>query len=198
MNIYTLSPCLTVDSHIRRKTSAEQKRSHVTSSKPITKISALSVRAVPLKFNLSLLCPLCLRSSARENQSKLKSVRMCCRARSKQTASLLNLTEIHTTGNVVISSEDGTENSPVVITSLDIDFSLEGFKANFANILGGGAAGDLINSLINENGLEIVTQYKTELSSFISKTFISFVNERLQSYTLKEILDYLGVTSSSR
>nr|CAD7267467.1 unnamed protein product [Timema shepardi] len=112
--------------------------------------------------------------------------------------SMLNLTGLHTTGKVVISSEDGTENSPVVITSLDIDFSLEGFKANFSNILGGGAAGDLINSLINENGLEIVSQYKTELSSFISKTFISFVNELLQSYTLKEILDYLGVTRSSR
>ncbi|CAG2062490.1 unnamed protein product, partial [Timema podura] len=110
----------------------------------------------------------------------------------------LNLTELHTKGDVVISSEDGTENSPIVITSLDIDFTLEGFKANFANILGGGAAGDLINSIINDNGLDIISQYKEEIRSFISKTFIGFANERLQSYTLKEILDYLGVIRSSR
>nr|CAD7444502.1 unnamed protein product [Timema bartmani] len=110
----------------------------------------------------------------------------------------LNLTELHTKGDVVISSEDGTENSPIVITSLDIDFTLEGFKANFANILGGGDAGDLINSIINDNGLDIISQYKEEIRSFISKTFIGFVNELLQSYTLKEILDYLGVIRSSR
>nr|CAD7407009.1 unnamed protein product [Timema cristinae] len=57
------------------------------------KISASSARAVLLKFNLCLLLPLCSRCSAQENQSNLKtshltSVRMRCRARSKQTASL--------------------------------------------------------------------------------------------------------------
>nr|CAD7456318.1 unnamed protein product [Timema tahoe] len=59
----------------------------------VTGSSLKLARAVPLKFNSALLCQLCLRSSARENQSNLranhlKSVRMRCRARSKQTASL--------------------------------------------------------------------------------------------------------------
>nr|CAD7259096.1 unnamed protein product [Timema shepardi] len=57
------------------------------------KVSALSARAVSLMFNSSLLCPLCLRCSARENQSNLRtshlnSVRMRRKIRSEQTASL--------------------------------------------------------------------------------------------------------------
>ncbi|CAG2065896.1 unnamed protein product [Timema podura] len=89
---------VTVDSHVRRKTSSEQNRGHVTSSKPIT-------RFLPNRHELfrlhstSLLGPLCLRCSAQENQSNLrtnhlKSVRMrickrlCSTSRSKQTASL--------------------------------------------------------------------------------------------------------------
>nr|CAD7408040.1 unnamed protein product [Timema cristinae] len=53
----------------------------------------IHVRAVLLKFNSSLLCPLCPRCSARVNQSNIRtnhltSVRMRCRARSEQTAPL--------------------------------------------------------------------------------------------------------------
>nr|CAD7604546.1 unnamed protein product [Timema genevievae] len=59
----------------------------------LSKISASSEQAVPLKFNSSLLCLLCRRCSTQENQSNLKakhlkSKRMRSTARSKQTASL--------------------------------------------------------------------------------------------------------------
>nr|CAD7602309.1 unnamed protein product [Timema genevievae] len=71
------------------KTGAEQKRGHVTLSKPIARFPPHR-REV---FNSSLLRPLCLRCSAQENRSnlrtnRLKSVRMRCRARSEQTVSL--------------------------------------------------------------------------------------------------------------
>nr|CAD7196033.1 unnamed protein product [Timema douglasi] len=49
---HTLLQWDTVDSHVHRKTSAEQKRGHVTSSKPITIFLPLSVQAVPLKCQL--------------------------------------------------------------------------------------------------------------------------------------------------
>nr|CAD7412597.1 unnamed protein product [Timema poppensis] len=79
-----------LDSHVHRKTSAEQKRGHMTSSKPTTRF--LSHRR-ELKFNSPLLSPLCLRCSAQEGQSNLrnshpKSVRMRCRARSEQSSLL--------------------------------------------------------------------------------------------------------------
>ncbi|CAG2059392.1 unnamed protein product [Timema podura] len=81
---------LTMDSHIHQNTSAEQKRGHVMSSNPITKMSASSARAALVKFNLSLLEILVTGEpiNYRNQPSQISAHRMRSVANSKQTASL--------------------------------------------------------------------------------------------------------------
>ncbi|XP_063224231.1 uncharacterized protein LOC134532031 isoform X2 [Bacillus rossius redtenbacheri] len=105
----------------------------------------------------------------------------------------LNLTTLTTWGNVAISSKDGTENSAIVIKTLTVDFTLGDMKANFENLNGGGVQGAAINSVINENGVQLVTEQKSAVTSLISKYVVEFFNKLASKYTLKQVLQYLGV-----
>ncbi|PSN47718.1 hypothetical protein C0J52_04599, partial [Blattella germanica] len=106
----------------------------------------------------------------------------------------LSLTGLSTWGTVTIGSEGNSEDGAVFIQSLDLDFSLEALKTGFENFMGGGSMGDLMNDLISENGPEYLEQMKPDINEYIANLAIGLANPILSHYTLKEILDFLGVT----
>ncbi|XP_069676257.1 uncharacterized protein [Periplaneta americana] len=108
----------------------------------------------------------------------------------------LDLTGLATWGTVTLGSTGGTEDGTVFIDTLDIDFTLQALKTGFENFMGGGAVGDLMNDLISEQGPEYLEQLKPDINEYIANVVLGLANPILGHYTLKEILDILGVNQA--
>ncbi|XP_067004598.2 uncharacterized protein [Anabrus simplex] len=96
-------------------------------------------------------------------------------------------------GTVYLSSQSGSKDSPAELDKLLVHFSVKGMASNFENLMGGGDLGELVNSLISESAPEFIKGHQAELSTLIADTVKGMVNPILSHYTLKDILDFLGV-----
>ncbi|XP_049855664.1 uncharacterized protein LOC126336202 [Schistocerca gregaria] len=100
--------------------------------------------------------------------------------------------DFQTSGTVHIGTADGSSNSAVSITAMEVSFSVAVFRVNFENLNGGGLVGDLLNELISDLAPEFIALNQEQLGDLVEQIVRDLVNPYLGTCTLQELLDFLG------